>query len=60
MKTVADYLRHAEECEALAAKAGSAEQRAMIANMAATWRLLARQREKYILKPADAETTGDA
>jgi len=43
VKVVHDYLRHAEECEALAAKARP-EQREMIAHMAKTWRLLAEQR----------------
>jgi hypothetical protein len=50
MKTVAEYRKHAEECEALARRAKSAEEREMIANMASTWRLLADQREKMILK----------
>lgn len=48
MKTVAEYRRHAEECEVLAKRAKTAEEREMIANMAETWRLLADQREKLI------------
>jgi hypothetical protein len=50
MKTVAEYRRHAEECDTLAKRAKSAEEREMIANMADTWRMLAYQREKLILK----------
>lgn len=50
MKTVREYLRHAEECDSLAAKATSAEQRKMITDMSETWRLLARQREDKLRK----------
>jgi len=49
MKTVRDYLRHAQECEALARKAISEEQREMIKRMADTWRTLAETREKKLL-----------
>ncbi len=49
MKTVEEYLHHAAECDALARKAVSPEQRDMIANMADTWRMLARQRKTIIL-----------
>lgn len=58
MKTVQDYLRHAEECEMLAGQAASPEQREAILDMAKTWRLLASQREKLILKPhgSDADS----
>ena len=49
MKTVEEYLRHAVECDALARKAVSPEQREMIAHMADTWRMLARQRKTIIL-----------
>ena len=55
MKTLKDYLRHAEECEALAATAVSDEQRQMIAKMADTWRLLAKQRERHLLAKAKVE-----
>jgi hypothetical protein len=50
MKTVAEYRRHAEECNTLAKRAKSAEEREMIAKMADTWRMLADQREKLIMK----------
>jgi len=49
MKTVQEYLRHAEECEVLASQAASQAQREAILDMAKTWRLLAAQREKLIL-----------
>jgi hypothetical protein len=52
MRTVAQYRRHAEECEALAKTAKSPEEREMIANMADTWRMLADQRERLIQKRA--------
>ena len=44
MKTVDEYLRHAAECDSLARKAISTEQREQIITMAATWRMLADQR----------------
>lgn len=50
MKTVQEYLRHAEECEALAAKATSDEQRKMIVDMAAIWRMLGEQRKAKLDK----------
>lgn len=52
MKTVREYLRHAEECDALAQKAMSPEQRQMIADMSSTWRMLAEQRRSRLLKAA--------
>jgi hypothetical protein len=63
MKTVEEYLRHARECDALARKAISPEQREMITHMADTWRMLARQRRTIILgDPAqcDAERAPDS
>jgi hypothetical protein len=48
LKAVKEYLRQAEECEALARTAVSDEQRQMIAKMAETWRLLAKQREQHL------------
>ncbi len=53
MKTVHEYRRHAEECDALAVKATSPEQRRMIADMAETWRMLATQREDKLRKDAE-------
>jgi hypothetical protein len=50
MKTVAEYRRNAEECDALAQTVKSSDDRKMIAEMAKTWRMLADQREKLILK----------
>ena len=52
MKTVDEYLRHAAECDALARKAISSEQREQIVTMAATWRKLAEQRRTRILRQA--------
>lgn len=50
MKTVEDYLRHAEACDRLARYAVSDEQRQMILQMADTWRMLADTRQRIILK----------
>jgi hypothetical protein len=55
MKTVNDYLRHADECEALAKTSISEEQRLMILKMAETWRMLAAQRQRHILAQAKVE-----
>jgi hypothetical protein len=55
MKTVYDYLRHADECEALAKTSISEEQRLMILKMAETWRMLADQRERHLLAQAKVE-----
>jgi hypothetical protein len=55
VKTPQDYLRHAEECEALARTAVSEEQREMIAKMADTWRMLGRQRERHMLARAKVD-----
>jgi hypothetical protein len=54
MKTVQEYLRHAVECEEIASKASTPDERKVIVNMAKTWRMLASQREKLILAPSDA------
>jgi hypothetical protein len=52
MKTIKEYLEHAEECEELARRARSPEDRKLIQGMAETWRMLAKSREKTI-KPPD-------
>jgi hypothetical protein len=52
MKAVREYRRHADECDALARRAKTTEEREMIANMAATWRMLADQRKAMLLKRA--------
>jgi hypothetical protein len=48
MKTTQDYLRHAEECEALALRALSDSERETLRTMAETWRLLAAERQRTI------------
>jgi hypothetical protein len=50
MKTVQEYLRHAEECDALARKATSEEQRDQIVKMAQTWRMLGEERRQKLQK----------
>jgi hypothetical protein len=55
MKTLREYLRHADECDALAKTAIAEEQRVLIARMAETWRMLAKQREKHLLAKATVE-----
>jgi hypothetical protein len=50
VKTVNEYLQHAEECERLAKKTLSTEQRKMIDDMANTWRMLAEQRRANLKK----------
>ena len=53
MRTAAEYRKHAEECQAMAKRAKTAEEREMISNMAATWRTLADQRERLLEKRAE-------
>jgi hypothetical protein len=53
MKTVEEFLRHADECRVFASHARSPDERTMILNMAATWEELARSREAMI-KAAEA------
>jgi hypothetical protein len=48
VKTVAEYIRHAEECEALARGSATPDERDMIFNMARTWRMLAERRLKML------------
>jgi len=48
MKTIEEYLRHAEECDALAKSAISPAHRQQIEEMAAIWRTLAEQRRKKL------------
>jgi hypothetical protein len=58
MRTLEEYLRRAEECEAVATTAASQEQRETIARMAHMWRALAAQRQKRLATQAkvDADT----
>ena len=53
MKTCDEYLRHADECDALVRKATSPDQREMIEQMAGTWRMLAAQRETLLRKRSE-------
>ena len=52
MRTLQEYQRHAEECDELAKKALSPEQRDMISQMAETWRMLADQRRRKLSRRA--------
>jgi len=46
MKKAQDYRQHASECRALARKARSDEERHQLLTMAATWDILAVERER--------------
>ena len=59
MKAVDEYRRHADECDALARRARSPEEREMIINMAKTWRMLADQREKRVRNKSRDAARGD-
>jgi hypothetical protein len=48
MKTINEYRQHAAECQQLAKRARTAEDREMILKMADTWEELARSREKML------------
>jgi hypothetical protein len=53
MRKAADYRRQAEECRALARKAGMAEHRELLLHMAETWTSLAEDREQWVQKYPD-------
>ena len=48
MQIAEEYRRHAAECEALASKAPTKEQREQIERIAETWRKLAAERERWL------------
>ena len=50
MLKVSDYLKHAEECEALARSADVPEHVEALKRMAQTWRELAQAREAEVLR----------
>ena len=43
-----DYLKHAKECQALAKRMQSGEQREQLIKMAETWEVLARERNRTL------------
>jgi hypothetical protein len=51
MKKLEDYRAHADECRAMANRARSPEDKAMLMNMAASWESLAADRQKRIDNP---------
>lgn len=55
MRTLQEYQRHAEECDALAKKALSPEHRDMISQMAETWRMLADQRRRKLSRRSNMD-----
>ena len=57
MKSIEEYLRHANECRALASRARTPEERETILKMAATWEDLARWREKTLKTKASTTET---
>ncbi len=50
MKTASEYLRHAEECRALAAQMTTGEQREQLLEMAEVWERLAQERSDLVRK----------
>ena len=48
MKTVEEYLKHAQECEALMRNAATEEHRRSLQQMAETWRAMAEGRRKLL------------
>jgi hypothetical protein len=50
MKKVEHYRQHANECRSMANRSHSAEGKAMLINMAATWHSLAIDRESHIAR----------
>jgi hypothetical protein len=50
MLKISDYLRHAEECEALAKTARTPEEAESLRQMAAPWRKLAEAGDREVLR----------
>ena len=58
MKTVADYLKHASETEALVADGATPEQQDQLRQIADMWRALAKDREEFLQRhPAKVQGT---
>ena len=58
MQKAQDYRQHASECRALARKARSDEERQQLLTMAATWDILAVERERRLTEgPPDNDST---
>lgn len=56
MDVVENYLRHAEECKALARGNVTREEREMIESLADTWRTLAERRKQMLAMRDQAKT----
>jgi hypothetical protein len=50
MKKVADYLRHAEECRAMAAQSSNPDHKAKLGEMVAAWEMLAENRKAALAR----------
>ena len=55
-----DYLKHAKDCRMLAKQAKVEEHREMLANMAASWEMLAQSRSRRLEITKDARRQDDA
>lgn len=60
MKKASDYLQHAAECRALAARMELGDARDQLLRMAATWETLARERSAMIQRHPDLAADGEA
>jgi hypothetical protein len=50
LKKASEYRVHAQECRMLARNALTPEHKAMLENMAHTWEMLAKERERRLLR----------
>jgi len=50
MKKASEYRKHADECRRMLASFATAEQKAMLENMAKTWDTLADDRERQVVQ----------
>jgi hypothetical protein len=57
MNQLAEFLKHAHECLAMAAKTRNADDRAQLETLARHWKLLAAERESF-LRAAQAKPDG--
>ena len=50
MKKIEDYLRHAEECRAMAVQTSNPDHKAKLAEMVKTWEILAETRKAALAR----------
>lgn len=60
MKKQEEYVQHAKDCRRLAKQMDSGEQRDQLINMAETWEVLARERERTLRNRTEPDSAPEA